>query len=100
MPRELSLPPGGPDRGRARRVRVVAEQAPAVSRVLTAIETRDWSRLEDLLDAEVHWTTAIEEDLYGPRAVIDRLTQDPPPAPPAYHELREGRVVRWIDIPG
>jgi len=32
--------------------------------------------------------------------VIARLSRDPPPAPPAYHELRDGPVVRWIDVPG
>jgi hypothetical protein len=78
----------------------MAEQVPAVGNVLTAIERRDWTRLERLLDPEVHWTTAVEEHLRGAAAVIDRLSRDPPPAPPAYHELRDGRVVRWIDIPG
>ncbi len=33
-------------------------------------------------------------------AVIDRLAADPPPAPPAYHELRHRLGVRWIDTPG
>lgn len=78
----------------------MAEQVPAVGNLLTAIEARDWTRLERLLDPEVHWTTAVEEHLHGPAAVIARLSQDPPPAPPAYHELRDGRVVRWIDVPG
>ena len=78
----------------------MAEQVPAVGNVLAAIERRDWARLERLLDPEVHWTTAVEEDLRGAAAVIDRLSRDPPPAPPAYHELRDGRVLRWIDIPG
>jgi len=78
----------------------MAEQVPAVGQVLAAIEARDWRRLERLLDPDVHWTTAIEEHFYGPAAVIDRLRRDPPPAPPAYHELRDGRIVRWIDIPG
>jgi hypothetical protein len=78
----------------------MAEQVPAVGDVLTTIERRDWARLERLLDPEVHWTTAVEEDLRGPAAVIERLRRDPPPAPPAYHELREGQIVRWIDIPG
>lgn len=78
----------------------MAEQVPAVSNVLDAIERRDWQRLELLLDPEVHWTTAIEEDLRGPGEVIALLQRDPPPAPPAYHELRDGRIVRWIDTPG
>jgi hypothetical protein len=78
----------------------VAEQVPAVGDVLTAIERRDWARLERLLDPEVHWTTAVEEHLRGPVAVIERLSRDPPPAPPAYHELKDGRVARWIDTPG
>jgi ketosteroid isomerase-like protein len=78
----------------------MAEQVPAVGRVLAAIEARDWARLERLLAPDVHWTTAIEEHLHGPAAVVERLSVDPPPAPPAYHELRDGLLVRWIDTPG
>jgi hypothetical protein len=90
----------------ARRVAVpgslaaMAEQVPAVGRVLAAIERRDWAALAGLLDSGVHWTTVVEEHLHGPEAVIERLAHDPSPAPPAYHELRDGRVVRWIDTPG
>lgn len=78
----------------------MAEQVPAVGAVLTAIENRDWPRLERLLDPDVHWTTAVEEHLHGPSEVIDRLAGDPPLAPPAFHEVRDGLIVRWIDIPG
>jgi hypothetical protein len=78
----------------------VAEQVPAVGNVLSTIERRDWGRLERLLDPAVHWTTAVEEDLHGPAQVIACLEGDPPPAPPAYHEVRDGRIVRWIDTPG
>jgi limonene-1,2-epoxide hydrolase len=78
----------------------VADQVPAVSDVLDAIERRDWARLERLLAPEVHWTTAVEEHLHGPAQVIALLEQDPPPAPPAYHEVRDGLIVRWIDTPG
>ena len=53
-----------------------------------------------LLDPDVHWTTAIEENFHGSAAVIERLKRDPPPAPPAYDEVRDGRIVPWIDIPG
>ena len=78
----------------------MAEQVPAVGAVLAAIERRDWERLRRLLHPDVHWTTAAEDELRGPGAVIDRLARDPPPAPPAYHELRDGLVLRWIDTPG
>lgn len=78
----------------------MAEQVPAVGDVLTTIENRDWERLERLLDPDVHWTTAVEDQLHGPQQVIACLLDDPPPAPPAYHEVRNGRIVRWIDIPG
>jgi hypothetical protein len=78
----------------------MAEQVPAVSAVLAVIERGDWAGLERLLDPEVHWTTAIEEHLHGPAAVIARLSRDPPPAPPAYHKMRRDRLVRWIDMPG
>ena len=33
-------------------------------------------------------------------AVGRLLNEGPPPAPPAYHELRDGRMIRWIDAPG
>lgn len=78
----------------------MAEQVPAVCDVLDAIERRDWPRLGALLHREVHWTTAVEEQLHGKAEVIARLSRDPPPAPPSYHELREGLVCRWIDCPG
>jgi hypothetical protein len=78
----------------------VAEQVPAVSDVLDAIERRDWARLRSLLHPEAHWTTAAEEDLHGAREVIARLSGDPPPAPPSYHETRDGLMIRWIDCPG
>jgi hypothetical protein len=68
--------------------------------VLATIERRDWSRLKRLLNPNVHWTTAVEEHLHGPREVIALLANDPPPAPPAFHEVRDGLIVRWIDIPG
>jgi hypothetical protein len=78
----------------------MAEQVPAVGNVLDAIERRDWPRLRRLLHPEVHWTTAVEEHLHGPDQVIALLTEDPPPAPPAYHELRNEQIIRWIDTPG
>lgn len=78
----------------------MAEQVPAVGDVLSTIERGDWARLERLLDPEVHWTTAVEEHLHGPAAVIARLAEDPPPAAPAYHEVRGGLITRWIDTPG
>ena len=78
----------------------MAEQVPAVCDVLDTIEQRNWERLRRLLHPEVHWTTAVEEHLIGPAAVVDCLSGDPPPAPPAFHELRDGRIIRWIDTPG
>jgi len=78
----------------------VAEQVPAVCDVLETIERRNWPRLERLLDPDVHWTTAVEEHLHGRTEVITALEADPPPAPPAYHELRDGLITRWIDTPG
>jgi hypothetical protein len=78
----------------------MAEQVLAVCDVLDTIERRRWDRLARLLHPQVHWTTAAEDELHGPEAVIERLTNDPPPAPPAYHELRDGLVWRWIDCPG
>ncbi|HEV2815055.1 MAG TPA: nuclear transport factor 2 family protein [Solirubrobacteraceae bacterium] len=68
--------------------------------VLATIERRDWERLERLLHPDVHWTTAADEDLRGPDEVIARLANDPPSAPPAYHEVRDRRILRWIDTPG
>lgn len=78
----------------------VAEQVPAVSDVLVAIEHRNWRRLRRLLHPDVHWITAVEEHLHGAQEVIARLAHDPPPAPPSYHEVRDGLIYRWIDCPG
>jgi hypothetical protein len=78
----------------------VAEQSPTASAVLATIERREWAQLALLLHPDVHWTTAVEEHLHGPDAVTALLRADPPPAAPAYHELRDGLVVRWIDTPG
>lgn len=71
-----------------------------MSEVLAAIERRDWARLERLLHPRVHWTTAAEEDLRGPREVIGCLANDPPPAPPAFHEVSGGQIIRWIETTG
>ncbi len=65
-----------------------------------SIEAREWVEFEQLLAPDVHWTTAVEEHLHGRQAVVERLSHDPPPAPPSYHELRDGLIVRWIDCPG
>lgn len=78
----------------------VAEQTAAASNILALIERRDWERLRPLLHPAVRWTTAVEDELVGPVEVIACLKEDPPPAPPAYHELRDGLVYRWIDTPG
>ncbi len=78
----------------------MAEQVPAVCDALDAIERRDWARLERLLHPDIHWTTAVEEQLHGVGEVIEQLANDPPPAPPAYHELCDGLMYRWIDCPG
>lgn len=78
----------------------MAEQVPAVGALLTAIEARDWASVEAQLDPAVRWTTAIEEELHGPAAVIAALRHDPPPAAPSFHEVAGGRIVRWIDCPG
>jgi hypothetical protein len=78
----------------------MAEQVPAVCEVLDVIEARDWEGLRRLVHPDIHWTTAVEEDLHGPDEVIARLSRDPPPAPPSYHEVRDGRMSRWIDCPG
>lgn len=79
----------------------VAEQVPVVGNILSLIECRDWARLERSLAPDVHWTTAVEEQLHGAAEVIARLRDDPVPGPPAYHETGDdGRLVRWIDKMG
>jgi hypothetical protein len=78
----------------------MAEQVPVVCDVLTTIEAQNWARLARLLHPEVHWTTAAEDELHGPDEVVECLSGDPPPAPPSYHEVRDGLVWRWIDCPG
>lgn len=72
----------------------VAEQVPAICDVLDAIDRRNWTRLRRLLHPDIHWTTAVEEQLHGASEVIARLSGDPPPAPPSYHEVRDGLMYR------
>lgn len=71
-----------------------------MSDVLGAIERRDWERVRLLLHPDVHWTTPIEEQVRGRDDVLAMLSRDPPPGPPAFHELRDGQVHRWIDKAG
>ncbi len=79
----------------------MAEFVPAVGNILSLIERRDWARLEQSLAPDVHWTTAVEEQLHGPGEVIALLRDDPVPGPPAFHEVDEaGLLVRWVDKMG
>lgn len=78
----------------------MAEQVPEVGRVLTLIERQGWSRLRERLAPDVQWSTAIEEHFHGPEQVIAHLRSGFVPGPPAYHELRDGLLVRWIDKAG
>lgn len=78
----------------------MAEQVPAVGRVLTLIERQDWARLRDQLSPDLHWSTAIEEHFHGREQVIEHLRSGFVPGPPAYHEVRGGLLVRWIDKAG
>lgn len=68
--------------------------------VLALVEQQDWARLRDRLHPDVHWSTAIEEHFRGRDAVITHLRSGFVPGPPAYHELRDGLLVRWIDKAG
>ena len=52
----------------------MAEQVPAVCDVLDAIERRNWTRLQRLLHPDIHWTTAVEEQLHGADEVVPRLS--------------------------
>lgn len=78
----------------------MADFPPAVCAILDAIETNDWAALELLLHPEIHWTNAIEEQLHGAQAVIEIFKHDPPPSAPSWHEVRNGRIIRWIECPG
>ncbi len=78
----------------------MADMVPRVCRVLDTIEARDWTTLETLLAPDVHWTTAIEDELHGPAEVVAAFRHDPPPAPPSWHEVENGLITRWIDCPG
>lgn len=79
----------------------MAEFVAAVGNILSLIERRDWARLEQNLSPDVHWTTAVEEQLYGPAEVIALLRDDPVPGPPAFHEVDpRGLLVRWVDKMG
>ena len=78
----------------------MAEQGAVVGNILTLIERRDWARLRRDISPQIHWTTGIEEQLHGIDAVLACLASDPVPGPPAYHEVRAGLLVRWIDKSG
>ncbi len=79
----------------------MAEFVPAVGNILSLIERRDWVRFERVLAPEVHWITAVEEHLHGPKQVIEFLSVDPVPGPPAFHEVDDqGRLVLWVDKMG
>jgi ketosteroid isomerase-like protein len=78
----------------------MAEMVPRVCRVLDQIEAGNADGLRELLAPDVHWTTAIEEQLHGRDAVVGYFMDNPPPAPPSWHETRGGLITRWIDCPG
>lgn len=78
----------------------MAEFPPAVKEVIDAIEARDWDELSAMLDQEVHWTTALEDQLHGSNAVVETFKHDPPPSAPSWHEVRNGKITRWIECPG
>lgn len=78
----------------------MADQVPAVGNILSLIERTDWDRLRVALATDVHWTTAIEEDIRGREAVITYLRSSPVPGPPAFHEVTDGRLTRWIEKVG
>ena len=78
----------------------MAEQTPTASHALALVERREWQRLSRFLHPSIQWTTAVQDERRGPEEVIAGLKEDPAPAPPAYHELRDGLLYRWIDTPG
>lgn len=78
----------------------MAEQGAVVGNILTLIERQDWDRLRRDVAPDIHWTTGIEEQLHGIDEVLACLQSDPVPGPPAYHEVRDGLLVRWIDKSG
>nr|AGC71791.1 hypothetical protein [uncultured bacterium A1Q1_fos_2116] len=79
----------------------MAEFVPAVGHIISLIERGDWIRLEADLAPEVHWVNAVEEHFHGPTEVIAGIRNDPPPGPPAFHELdADGRLLHWIDKSG
>jgi SnoaL-like domain len=65
----------------------MAEQVPAVCDVLDTIERQNWERLRQLFHPDVHWTTAVEEHLHGPSAVIACLSED--------RRLRRRHTTSW-----
>ncbi len=79
----------------------MAEFVPAVGNILSLIERGDWERLEKAMAPDIHWITAVEEHLHGPKEVIAQIREDGVPGPPAFHERdAEGRLTLWVDKMG
>lgn len=69
-----------------------------VTDFLAALERGDRQRVRLLLHPYLHW---VEQGtvLRGRNKVLDRLAADPPVAPPAAYELRDGQIYRWTVAP-
>ena len=89
----------------------MAAQAPAhpamavVDKMYACFAKGDMATLKsEVFASDITWNLPGHHPLSGikngPDEVIALLADDPPPAPPAFHEVRDGLIVRWIDIPG
>jgi hypothetical protein len=66
-----------------------------VRAVLDDAARGDWEALTPRLHPYLHWHTPDGRVLRGRRHVLAELRAQPPSAPPASHELRDGQIYRW-----
>ncbi len=50
-----------------------------------------------VLHPYLHWTSADGHTVRGRNNVLAALSEAPPTAPPAHHELRDDQIYRWVE---
>jgi hypothetical protein len=68
-----------------------------VEQAVLAIEDRDWSRLKLMLHPYIRWTLDDGRTIQGRNRILAHLDVGVVRWPPAYHELRDGQIYRWVE---